>query len=79
MFADFLCKEVTISPSQTKHAKSEGEISNCNIEQELDIESGLQDIHSSQKVILNISINKNSILFRFFTERKGQFLDFSVF
>ena len=44
MFAGFLCKEVTINPSQTKHAESEGEI--------LDLESGLQDIDSS-RIILN--------------------------
>ena len=78
MFAAFLCKEEAIMPSQTKHAESEEDMTNSDIVQ--DLESGLQDIQSSQKVILNKTFRKKkSTLFRFFIERKGQYLDFSVF
>ena len=79
MSAAFLCKEVSINPSQTKHAESYEEMTNYNMVQDLNIESSFQDIHSSQKVILhNKMLSVNSIHFRFFIERKGQFLDFSV-
>ena len=78
MFAAFLCKEEAIMPSQTKHEESEEDMTNSDIVQ--DLESGLQDIQSSQKVILNKTFRKKkSTLFRFFIERKGQYLDFSVF
>ena len=61
MFAAFLCKEEAIMPSQTKHAESEEDMTNCDIVQ--DLESGLQDIQSSQKVILNKTFRKKIPLF----------------
>ena len=80
MFAAFFCKEETISPSQTKNAESDEEIINYNAVQDLNIESSFLDNYSTQKVILNNTIlSINQILFRFFIERKGQFLDCSVF
>ena len=50
MFAAFLCTEKAINPSQTIHAESEEEMTSYHIVPDIDIESSLQDIQSSQKV-----------------------------
>ena len=50
MFAAFLCTEKAINPSETIHAESEEEMTNYHIVPDIDIESSLRDIHSSQKV-----------------------------